>query len=500
MSVGESSERVTARVVEPRAIDAQAIAPRAFALELTKGCNLRCGYCYYADRDDAYDPATRMSRAVAERSVDLLLASAAGDDPVHVHLFGGEPLLDFALLRHVVQYGARRAAALERRITFEVTTNGTRLEADVIEFLNEHRVHVGVSFDGPPAVQDVARPLAHGSSHALALPKIRALLASRAGTDLADRTHCSVVLTRRELDFAGIVRHLEEIGFRKIVMTPATDRAGGSVGFRDEDLPAVGQAFDALAAEYERAVSAHRRVAATWFPRLMGRILSGERRTQFCRGGLDYLGVAADGTVSLCYRFFDKPDYAMGSVQAGIDRAVTERLVTHPTDERTTCSRCWARYFCGGGCHHDNVTTMGAPATPNPIACDIFRHSMGRALEAWGRLSRTGALPRRAAQDNGATTIVNDEHAIFEDARPARAPGLYERDLDGERVVYDPATHEVVVLNETAAFIFGLCDGTRTTADFVTALARRYAAPPERLRDDLGAALRDLRERRLVTG
>src|SRR5262249_2603704 len=149
-------------------------------------------------------------------------------------------------------YAERRAREAARAITFEVTTNGTRLEPDVIAFLNEHRMAVGVSFDGPPEVQDAARPLAHGSSHALAAPKIRALLPSRAGTELAAKTHGSVVLTRLEFDLLRIVRHMEELGFQKILLTPATDLEGKSNGFREEDLPRLFASFDALADEYER--------------------------------------------------------------------------------------------------------------------------------------------------------------------------------------------------------------------------------------------------------
>ncbi len=479
--------------------------PRAFALELTKGCNLRCGYCYYAERERPYDPKTRMSREVAERSVDLLLEEGPQGQPVHIHFFGGEPLLDFPLLRSTTLYGERRAAEAGKEITFEVTTNGTRLEPGVIAFLNEHRIMVGVSFDGPPEIQDVARPLANGSSYALAAPKIRSLLASRAGTPLEAKTHGSVVLTRMDFDLVKIVRHLEGLGFRKILLTPATDLEGQTNGFREEDLPRVLAAFDALADEYERAILAGRHVAETWFPRLIGRILSGERRTHFCQGGRDYLGVAADGQVALCYRFFEDAENGMGSVQQGLERGVTERMLSKTLDERTTCSKCWARWYCGGGCHHDNRMSMGDIEEPNPIACDIFRHTMGRALESWARLSRAGKLPRKSASGTSTTMIPSEPSGVqrigedWETLRPRSAAGAYVRDLGGEQVVYDPATHEVVVLNETAAFIFARCDGTRSVAEILAGLVRRYDAPPEVLRSDLRAVLSDLLAKRLVS-
>ncbi|MSR63737.1 MAG: PqqD family peptide modification chaperone [Planctomycetes bacterium] len=475
---------------------ARALKPRAFALELTKGCNLRCGYCYYAGRETAYDPKARMSREVAYQSLEVLLRDGPLGQPAHVHFFGGEPLLDFELLRDVTLYGERRAREEQKALTLEVTTNGTRLEPEVIAFLNEHKIAVGVSFDGPPEVQDAARPLAGGSSYALAAPKIRALLASRIGSGL--KTHASVVVTRLELDLVKIVRHLEELGFEKILLTPATDKDGGSNGLREQDLPRAFAAIDALGAEYERRTRAGERVSETWFPRLVGRVQSGERLTQFCSGGRDYLGVAADGKVALCYRFFEDERFAMGSVQAGLTRGVTERILAAPVDERTVCSRCWARHYCGGGCHHDNQTSSGAIETPNPIACELFRHGMDRALDAWGRLTHDGALPggRRAPLSSRAM----EPQPIAADARPRLVAGTHTRALGEERIVYDPSTHEVVALNESAAFILGLCDGTRGPEQLLAALEQRYAAPRERLQADLEATLRELYAKRLVTG
>ncbi len=473
---------------------ARAVQPRAFALELTKGCNLRCGYCYYAGREEAYDPKTRMSREVAFQSVELLLRDGPEGQPVHVHYFGGEPLLDFELLRDVTLFGARRAREAGKAITFEVTTNGTRLEPEVIAFLNEHRVAVGVSFDGPPEVQDVARPLAGGSSYALAAPKIRALLASRAGSDL--KTHASVVVTRLELDLVKLVRHMEELGFTKILLTPATDLDGKSNGIREQDLPHAFAAIDALAGEYERRTAAGEAVAETWFPRLVGRVLSGEKKTQFCSGGRDYLGVAADGKVALCYRFFEDERFAMGSVQTGIERGVTERILEAPFDERTVCSRCWARHYCGGGCHHDNQASSGAIETPNPVSCELFRHGMDRALDAWARLTRAGALAGRAHRPVSSRGM--EATPFGDEARPRCASGTHARELGPERIVYDPATHEVVVLNETAAFILDLCDGTHSVADMRRALEQRYAAPRAELQADLQATLADLCAKKLV--
>ncbi len=484
---------------------ARAIRPRAFALELTKGCNLRCGYCYYAGREDAYQPATTMAPATAEAAVETLLREGPPGEPVHLHFFGGEPLLNLPLLRHVADYGRRRAAEEGRTITFEITTNGTRFTDEVIAFLDEHRFQVGVSFDGPPEVQDDARPqLGGGSSYAAALPGIRRFLAARAGTPLEAKTHCSVVVTRRELDLVKIARHLEALGFRKIILSPATDLEGKGHAIRPEDLPALLLAYDALAADHEARLREGRPSIDTWFEGLLQQLLSGERKTAFCEGGRDYLGVAADGQAYLCYRFYEQPEYAMGSVQAGIDRGVTERLLSLPVEKKPACSTCWARWFCGGGCHHENLITTGGLGEPNPVTCEILRHGMDLTLGMWARLSRDGRVAGRAPvtrREGGAMAATNPE--FRDEDRPRRKDSCHVREIDGadgrkERVVYEPVSHEVVVLNGTASLIFDLCDGTRTVAGMAAALGGRFAAPADVLRRDLLQTLELFRAKSLL--
>lgn len=487
------------RTTRPSPAETAGRAPvRALTLELTKGCNLRCGYCYYAEREDAYQPATRMTADVAAQSVDLLFDDTSHDDAVHLHFFGGEPLMNFPLLRRTVEYAEERSAATGRAVTFEVTTNGTLLTEAVVRYLNEHDIKVGVSFDGPPEIQDAARPSGRGSSYALAIPGIERLLASRRGTPLADKTHCSVVVTRRDLDLHRIVSHLEDLGFRTIILTPATDLTGETHGVRPEDIDTLLAAYDALAVDYESRLRRGEPTAATWFPSLMRRLESGTRRTQPCQGGRDYLGVAADGKAYLCYRFYEEEDFAMGSVADGIDRTVTDRLDAHTMDQRTACSTCWARHFCGGGCHHDNLVSGGGLGDPNPVTCSVFRHTMGRVLEIRARLDRTPIA--RSTTDPGETSMPDAPTPFTDDDRPLKNGDCHAQQLDeDERVVYDPGEHEVVVLNETACFIVDLADGSRTVTEILAALESRYDAPREALRTDLLDTLADLATKGVIT-
>lgn len=475
-----------------------ALPPRALTLELTKGCNLRCGYCYYAAREDAYDPATTMSPEVAEQSVDLLLTEGVADQPVHLHLFGGEPLMNFELVQHVVNYGLRRAREESRTITFELTTNGTRFSERVIEFLNQHSIQVGVSFDGPPHVQDDSRPALSGSSYALAEAGIRAFLTSRKGTELMVKTHCSVVVTRRELDLVAIVEHLEAMGFEHVILSPATDLSGQNHGLTESDLPKILASYDALAERYERRRRDGHPTSVVFFDTLMDRLLSGQRKTRFCGGGVDYLGVASDGSMSLCYRFYEDESFGMGNVVDGIDRSVTQRLENEGLENRLTCGTCWARYFCGGGCHHENLITTGSLGEPNPVTCEILRHSMNHTLEIFGRESSRGV----AAQIPSAATTSEEQMTLDQGIemgdRPATKPTCHIREVGDERVVYEPGVHEVAFLNKTATWMFEQCDGTRSVQDLLTAMVDRFDAPEGVLRKDLLETLDLFRSRGLL--
>lgn len=478
---------------------ALAIPPRALTLELTKGCNLRCGYCYYAAREDAYDPATTMSPAVAERSIELLLTEGPADQPVHLHLFGGEPLLNFKLVEHVVTYGERRAREESRTITFELTTNGTRFSDRIIEFLNEHSIQVGVSFDGPPQVQDESRPALKGSSYALAEAGIRKFLASRQGTELMVKTHCSVVVTRRELDLVAIVEHLEGMGFESVILTPATDLSGQSHGLTESDLPAILAAYDALAERYERRRRDGQPTSVLWYDNLMDRLLSGQRKTRFCGGGVDYLGVSSDGSMSLCYRFYQDEDFGMGDVFDGIDRTVTKKLEDEGLENRLTCGTCWARYFCGGGCHHENLIATGSLGEPNPITCEILRHSMDHTLEIFGRESSRGAVAQIPSVANTSEEQMTPDLEIKMTDTPAAKPTCHIREVGEERVVYEPGVHEVAFLNKTATWLFEQCDGTRSVQDLLTAMVARFDAPEDVLRQDLLDTIGLFQSRGLLT-
>ena len=397
-----------------------------------------------------------------------------------------------------MDYGLRRASEESRVLTFELTTNGTRFNERVIAFLNQHSVRVGVSFDGPPHVQDDSRPALGGSSYALAEAGIRAFLGSRKGTDLMTHTHCSVVVTRRELDLVAIVEHLEGMGFEHVILSPATDLSGQDHGLSKSDLPELLASYDALADRYERRRRDGLPTTVVFFDSLMERLLSGQRKTRFCGGGVDYLGVASDGSMSLCYRFYQDEGFGMGNVADGIDRSVTQRLENEGLENRLTCGTCWARYFCGGGCHHENLITTGSLGEPNPVTCEILRHSMDRTLDIFGRESSRGV----AAQTPSAATTSEDpmtlDQKIEMGDRPQTKPTCHIREVGEERVVYEPGVHEVAFLNTTATWLFEQCDGTRSVQDLLAAMVDRFDAPQDLLCKDLLATLELFRSRGLL--
>ena len=260
-------------------------------------------------------------------------------------------------------------------------------------------------------------------------------------------------------------------------------------------------AYDALAERFANSRLEGRPTSVVWFDTLMKRLLSGQRKTSFCGGGRDYLGVAADGAVSLCYRFYQNDEYSMGDVFQGVEHGGAVDRVLEPLENRPACSTCWARHFCGGGCHHENLITTGNLGDPNPVTCEILRHSMDRTLETWGRLTAEERMGTRRPTDNRnqqGSGMTQDETTIRMDDKPRVKPSCHVREVAAERVVYEPTVHEVAFLNVTAAWIFERCDGDRTVQDLLDALVARYAAPKETLSHDLLETLSMFRQKGLL--
>ena len=360
-------------------------------LNVTNQCNLSCEYCYEYGEDKIVDTANGkqpkfMSEQTARESVDFMLKESGTNTVAHVTFFGGETLLNFPVLQKTIAYARQRGEELGKRVDFSLTTNGTLLKPDVIEFLAENNVGVTISIDGPKEVQDKFRVFHNGTgSYDVVAQKIKELLKRHRSRPIGAR----VTLTSGTLDVKRIYQHLtEEIGFWEVGVAPVTTAPNRGHAISDRGYDEMLAQFRDLAHDFLEASVQNRHHGFSNVKETLEELHKGVSKAFPCGAGLGLLGVATDGDVALCHRFAGSDSHKLGTVRDGIDRdAQRAFLESHHIADKTDCSTCWARPLCSGGCYHEAHTRYGDTQRPNLHYCDWIRGWTDVCLEVYGELA-----------------------------------------------------------------------------------------------------------------
>ncbi len=357
----------------------------ALSLAVAETCNLGCTYCY-AEHGGFGRSARTMSRQTALQAVDLLVDAARPDSRLNLAFLGGEPLANRPVVQAATRYAAERAAVRGLDITFSITTNGTLLKPADAEFFEEYGFAVSISIDGPRDLHDHLRPFKDGQgSYDRIMENLRPLLARQRRMQVSARVTVTPVnpLLRRTLD------QLIGEGFHSVGFAPLLSAPSGQGEMQRPDLERMLEGMIDCGREYERRVQAGARYPFANMVNAMKEIDRGTHRPYPCGAGAGYLGVSADGELATCHRFVGDPRGALGTLASGIDRGRQHRwLNARHVHRQAPCNACWARYLCGGGCHHE-VIRRGRPA------CDSIRGWLHYCLGAYLRLS-TGSAPGAA--------------------------------------------------------------------------------------------------------
>jgi uncharacterized protein len=351
---------------------------RALSLAVAQKCNLGCSYCY-AEGGSFGGPATSMEVETALRSVDLLLGDVRGGERVNLAFLGGEPLLNRPVIHAATRHAVRIAAERDVQVTFSITTNGTQLTAADADFFEQHGFAVTVSLDGPRAVHDRLRPLRSGrGSFDRVLERVAPLLERQRRMQVSAR----VTVTPLNLDLRATLDAFVALGFHSVGFSPLLRAPTGENELDAAGLEAMLDAMVGCGEEFERRVAAGERYPFANAVNAMREIHRGTHRPYPCGAGAGYLGVSADGELAACHRFVGDEEGALGDVLHGVDRAQQARwLRERHVHRQEPCRSCWARYLCGGGCHHE-VIARGRPA------CGYIRGWLHWCLGAYARLSR----------------------------------------------------------------------------------------------------------------
>ncbi len=329
-----------------------------------------------------------MERMVAEQSVDLLVGGAAPGARVNLAFLGGEPLANRTLLVDTTRRARKLADERGVHLSFSITTNGTLVTEADGELFEEHGFAVTVSLDGPRKTHDALRPFVSGKgSFDRIMDNVRPLLRRQRRMQVSAR----VTVTPRNLRLRETLDLLVAEGFHGVGFSPMLRSPTGADELVREDLEAVLAAMIECSDEFERRSRLGERYPFSNLLTALREIERGTHRPYPCGAGAGYLGVAADGALAACHRFVGDEAGAMGSLSTGVDAARrADWLASRHVHRQEPCRSCWARYLCGGGCHHE-VIARGRPA------CDYIRGWLHHCLGVYLRASAPGA-PRTSGR------------------------------------------------------------------------------------------------------
>jgi uncharacterized protein len=349
---------------------------RALSLAVAQKCNLGCTYCYAQEGGFGSAPKS-MPREKALEAVDLLLETAGRGDRVNLAFLGGEPLTNRAVVRSATEHAAA-AARKGATVTFSITTNGTLVTEEDGEFFERHAFAVTVSIDGVGEAHNRLRSFKGGSgSYARILTRVKPLLERQRRMQVSARATVTPANLRLRETLDGLIA----LGFHSVGFSPMLSSPTGRGEMGGGDLETMLEQMVECGEEFERRVIAGRRYPFLNLATALREIHRGTHRPYPCGAGAGYFGVSAEGGLYACHRFVEDEEGAMGSVSAGVDSGrQNDWLASRHVHRQEPCRSCWARYLCGGGCHHE-VIRRGRPA------CDYIRGWLHYCLQAYARLS-----------------------------------------------------------------------------------------------------------------
>ena len=341
---------------------------KALCLHIAHDCNLACRYCF-AEEGEYHGRRALMSYEVGKKALDFLIANSGNRQHLEVDFFGGEPLMNWDVVKRLVEYGRSQEKEHNKKFRFTLTTNGVLLNDEIMEFCNKEMSNVVLSLDGRKEVNDHMRPFRNGKgSYDLIVPKFQKFAELRGDKDYFVRG----TFTNKNLDFGEDVLHYADLGFKKMSMEPVGAEPTEDYAIREEDLPQILAEYDRLAAEY---VKRHKEGRGFTFFHFMVDLKQGPcvaKRLSGCGSGTEYLAVTPWGDLYPCHQFVGKEEFLLGNVDTGVtNTAIRDEFKLCNVYAKEKCKDCFARFYCSGGCAANSYNFHGSITDAYDIGCEM---------------------------------------------------------------------------------------------------------------------------------
>ena len=356
---------------------------KALCLHVAHTCNLNCSYCF-ASQGRYHGERALMSFETGRKALDFLVAHSGTRRHLEVDFFGGEPLMNFDVVKRLVAYARGLEPETGKQFRFTLTTNGMNIDDDVIDFCNRECHNVVLSLDGRREIHDASRVDYQGrGSFDRVVPKFRRLVEKRGGKNYYMRG----TFTHRNPDFLEDIRTMLDLGFTELSMEPVVCAAGDPAALTPDDLEIVKRQYEELALLMETRRKEGRPFT---FYHYMIDLTGGPciyKRVSGCGSGTEYLAVTPSGDLYPCHQFVGEERFRLGSLDEGLVRPeIQEEFAKTNVYTRAECRDCWARLYCAGGCAANAWHATGSVNGVYRAGCELFRKRMECAI--WLEASR----------------------------------------------------------------------------------------------------------------
>jgi len=351
---------------------------KALCLHIAHDCNIRCKYCF-ASQGNFKGENLLMDFETGAKALDFLIENSGNRRNLEVDFFGGEPLMNFQVVKDLVDYGKEKAVERNKNMRFTITTNGTLLNEENMDYINANMENIVLSIDGNKETNDRMRYTVNNKgTYDLILPKIKRMVEKRGNKPYYVRG----TFTKFNKDFAKDVLHLAEQGFRNVSVEPVVAPSEEDYALSVEDLPEINEQYDILEKAYFDKKGTTEEFEFFHFKMNLQKNPCQEKRALGCGAGVEYVSITPEGEIYPCHQFAGNRDFKMGSIwdQKDLDTEITSSFKNASVDNKEACRECWAKYYCSGGCHanayHENDNLL----KPYELGCEMEKKRIQNSI------------------------------------------------------------------------------------------------------------------------
>jgi uncharacterized protein len=352
---------------------------KALCLNIAHDCNLRCKYCF-ADEGEYKGCRQLMTAEIGKKAIDFVIKRSGPRRNIEVDLFGGEPLMAFDVIKEIVEYSKEQEQIYNKNVRFTMTTNATLLNDEIMDYLDKNMGNIILSIDGRKSVNDNVRVRVDGSGcHDTIMPKIKKMVDMR---DKFKQYYARGTFTRENTDFFEDVKYLVEQGFNEVSIEPVVLPEDHPLSLREQDIPVIFEQYDKL---YQDMLKRHNEGTSFKFYHFSIDLQGGPcvyKRISGCGAGHEYVAITPEGDIYPCHQFVGNEEFKMGNLSDAdsLKDEISDAFKAAHIYNKPECIKCWARFYCSGGCQANNYNFNKDIHVPYHLGCKMQKKRIECAI------------------------------------------------------------------------------------------------------------------------